>query len=840
MILKDFSHAFRAATASPGFATVAILSLALGIGANAAIFSLWKSVAFGSLPGVEDPGGLLIVTNPAASGLWRGRWNTTSDGPRSWVTFEEFEHLRDQATSFSALMAAQSSLNTWPVRVNNGAQEEVRGRMVSGEFFEVLGARPAAGRLFTRREDAGEPLYAVISHAFWQRRFGARPEAVGALLRLRDLTVTITGVAPPGFIGETNGQLPDMWLPLRLQPRVMPGNDFLRDQPPDKVMWLHVFGRLRPGVTPAQAEAQVNALLRANLESFYGNVGANRRREVLDQHLRVSPGARGVSATVGQFSSSLAVLLTAVGILLLIACANLANLLLARAAARRAEIAIRVSFGASRARLIRQLVGETLALAAVAGVAALSVAYLLHDVLVTMLQQADSWFTMSFALDFPVLAFTLGATLVTGLVVGVIPAVQMTRSDVAPHLRDQSRGAIGSRTELRSGRWLVAFQLALALPLLVGAGLLMRTVYNLQHPELGFRSERLLLARVNLGEAATDVGRRDRLLREIHTRLQSTQGIEAVTFSQLGLLGGGVSTAGIVVEGSALTAERPREGALDRVGAGYFATLGIPLRTGRDISAGDSAASHKVAVVNEAFVQRFFDGRSPIGLRITNAGDQDAGTAYEVIGVAGNARTHTLRGDVEARFFVPAEQRGSGAGSRVFIIRTAGSVASVAATVRAVASAVDPVLTVSEIAPLENRLAELTAEDGAVARLAIVFGIVALMLAAAGLYGVLSYSVSRRSGEIAIRIALGAQAQRVVGMIMRDSMGVVLAGLTAGAALAYPATRLIAGRLYEVAPQDPATIAAAIAGLLFVAAAAAYLPARRASRVNPMAALHKL
>ena len=446
-------------------------------------------------------------------------------------------------------------------------------------------------------------------------------------VQFRDVTVTIAGVAPPGFIGETNGQQPDMWLPLRLQPRVMPGNGFLRDQPPDKVMWLHVFGRLRPRVTSAQAEAHANAVLHAGLESFYGDVGADRRSEFLDQHLRVTSGARGVSATVGQFSSSLAVLLTAVGILLLIACANLANLLLARAAARRTEIAIRLSFGASRARLVRQLVTESLALAAVAGVAAIAVAYVLHDVLVTLLQQADSWFTLGFAFDLPVLAFTVAATVLTGLVVGVIPAVQMTRADVAPHLRDHSRGAIGSGAELRSGRWLVAVQLALALPLLVGAGLLARTVYNLQHPELGFRPERLLLARVNLGDAATDVERRDRLLRTLHERLQVTPGVSAVTFSQLGLFSGGISTDGIVVDGSGLTREAPRESALDRVGPGYFATLGIPLRTGRDVSPTDRADSHKVAIVNEAFVRRFFEGRNPIGMRITNSGDQGAGAS---------------------------------------------------------------------------------------------------------------------------------------------------------------------------------------------------------------------
>ena len=838
--MSDLRHAFRAAAAAPGFALAAIVSLALGIGANTAIFSLWKSAAHDSLPGVADPDRLVILTNPNALGQWRGSWSSTADGPRSWVTFEEFELLRDQTTAFSSLMATQSSLSTWPVRVESGRQEDVVGRLVSGQFFQVLGVRAAAGRLFSRRDDAVETAEAVISDAFWHRRFGGRATAIGTLLHFGDVTVTIVGVAPPGFSGETNGQRPpDVWLPLRLQPRVMPGADFLHDQPPDKVMWLHVLGRLQPGVTLAQAEAQANLVFRASLETFYGDVPANRRSESLDQHLRVSSASRGVSSTVNQFSGSLAVLMTAVGILLLIACGNLANLLLVRSAARRGEMAIRVALGASRGRLVRQLVIESLTLAAAAGIPAVFVAFPLHGALVTMLQQADAWFAVSFATDPGVLAFTTATTLITGLAVGLIPALQMSGSDAAPQLTDGHRGVIGSRAELRSGRALVAIQLALALPLLVGAGLLVQTMFNLQHPDIGFSPARLISARINLGEAAADANHRDRVLRDIQERLQATPGVDAATFSQLGLFSGGMSNAAVTVEGSALTQARPRDSALDRVGSGYFGTMGIPLLSGRDIASTDGADSRRVAIVNQAFVRYFLNGRNPLGLRITTGTLPDNATSYEVVGVAADARIQSLRGDVEPRFFVPAEQRESGSVSRTFLIRTRGEVASVAAAVRQIVSSVDTALTVSEIAPVEQHLAEFTAEDRAVARLALVFGLVAVLLAAAGLYGVLSYSVTRRAGEIAVRIALGAPSLRVVGMIVRDSFGVVLTGMAAGGVLAYFATRLIASRLYEVAPQDPATLVGAVIGLLGVAALAAYLPARHASRVEPIRALHQ-
>ena len=839
VIQQDLRHAVRTMIARPGFAVIAILSLALGIGANTAIFSLWNSVLYGSLPMVGNPEGLVMLTIPTSSGLWRGRWDSRTEGPRPWVSYAEFLDLRDHATSFASLMASESSLSEWQVRIDGGAPEEIRGRLVSGAFFQVLGVRPALGRLFTTREDEGEPPYAVISHAYWRRRLGGRPDVLGRSLTLSNTPVTIVGVAPAGFVGESSGQQPDLWLPLRLQPRVIRGSDWLRETPPDKVMWLHVFGRLKPGVTHAQAEAEANAVLQSNLEAFYGATTEERRREFLDQRLVLSSGARGSSGTLEQFSSSLSMLLAAVGILLLIACANLANLLLARGAARQSEIAIRVSLGASRGRLVRQLVTESLALAAMGGVAAIAVAYALHGVFLGMLQEAEPVFFVDLNVNVQVLTFGLAATLAAAFAFGLLPAWQMTRGDTAAHLKDHSRGAIGSVREMGSSRWLVSVQLALALPLLVAAGLLARTVYNLQNPDLGFRTERLLLAHVSMGELVLDVTRRDNLLREMRARLQRIPGVDTASFSMLGVLTSAMSTATIDVEGSALTSERGRDSALDRVAAGYFTTLGIPLRIGRDIADTDRIDSPRVTIVNEAFVERYFSGRHPLGLRVTTIDDNGGRVPYEVVGVAVDAHTHALRGEVEPRFFVPAEQRPSLGTTRTFLIRTFSSPAPLIPAVREALDQIDPGISVTDVSPTEDRIAVLTAEERTIARLASIFSVVALTLAAIGLYGVLSFGIARRASEIAIRIALGARPRRVVAMILRESFALVVAGLAAGGALGYLGSRLIANRLYGVRPDDPLTMGTATAVLIVVALGAAYLPARRASRVDPIAVLHQ-
>ncbi|MGA3237968.1 MAG: ABC transporter permease [Bryobacteraceae bacterium] len=837
VILQDLRYALRIMAASPSFTAVAILSLALGIGANTAIFTLWNGVLHRSLPGVHKPEELVMLSNPDDAGMWSGRWDGRTDGPRSWLTYGEFEQLRDRADSFSALMASQSSLDSWQVRVDGGGWEEVSGRLVSGGFFQVLGVGSAIGRVFTTAEDRAETPYAVISYSYWQRRFGGRLDVLGKTITMRQAALNIIGVAEPGFIGETNGQQPDLWISMRMQPRVIPGRDLLHDAPPVKAMWLNVFGRLKPGVTQAQAEAQANALFQAGLESFYGAAASgDRRREYLDQRLRIQPGARGASETRHAYSLSLTALLAAVGVLLLIACANLANLLLARGAARRPEIALRLSLGASRGRLIRQMVTESLALAALGGMAGLAAAWLLHGALVRMMAESDPKFHMGFALDPLVLAFALAATLAAAMLSGVLPAWQVTRHDAGATLKEQGRG--GSLGRMRSGRFLVSLQLALSLPLLVGAGLLARTVYNLQRADLGFPAERLLLVRVDLREATNDAARRNSLLGELRGQLQQIPGVRAASFSTLGVFSGGESSDTIEVENYAPKGDNDRGSALDVVGPGYFSTLGVPIALGREILESDHAGAPKVCVINEAFAKRFFDGRNPIGMRITWV-DEDKRTAYQVVGVARNARTKGLRGDVEPRYFVAAGQSPSPASNPFFLIRTAMETAPVMAAVRKRIESVNAALSIDSARSIEEQIAPLTAQDRTTAQLAVVFGSVALTLAAIGLYGVLSYGIARRKGEIAVRIALGAQPGRVIAMILGETIGLVAAGLALGGGLAFAASRLITSRLYGVAPQDPLTLVLAAGLLVAVAIGAAYLPARRASRLDPMAALRQ-
>jgi predicted permease len=436
VILQDLRYALRTMAANPGFAAVAVVSLALGIGANTAIFSLWNSVLHSPLPVVYKPEQLVMLSNPDDSGSWTGRWDGRTDGPRSWLTYGEFEQLRDHAGIFSDLMATQSGLERWQVRFDGGGWETARGRLVSGGFFHVLGVNPFIGHGFTAADDYRETPAAVISYNYWRRRFGARPDVLGKTIALPKVALIIIGVAPPGFIGETSGQQPDLWLPLRMQPGVLPGDDRLHDTPPVKKMWLNVFGRLKPGVTPAQAEVQANTLFQAGLESFYGAAASGERRsELLDQRLRIQSGARGASTARYNFSGSLTALLAAVGVLLLIACANLANLLLARGAVRKSEIALRLSLGASRGRLVRQLVTESLALAVMAGITGLAAAWLFHRALVQMMAQSDSRFHMSFALDPLVLAFALAATLAAALLFGLLPAWQVTGNDTVSALK---------------------------------------------------------------------------------------------------------------------------------------------------------------------------------------------------------------------------------------------------------------------------------------------------------------------------------------------------------------------------------------------------------------------
>jgi predicted permease len=445
--------------------------------------------------------------------------------------------------------------------------------------------------------------------------------------------------------------------------------------------------------------------------------------------------------------------------------------------------------------------------------------------------QTDEDFSMTFALDPVVFAFILAATVLAALLFGMLPAWQVTRADAGASLKEQSRGAIGVRGQTRAGRSLVALQLALSLPLLVGAGLLARTVYNLQHADLGFPSDRLLLVRVDLREAGYEPARREGVLRELVDEIARIPGVRSASFSQLGVFSGGESSATIDVEGHTPKGDDDRDSAFDRVGPRYFSTLGVPITLGREILESDRGDAPKVCVINEAFAKRFFERRNPIGMRVAMVNDA-ARASYQVVGVAGNGRTQALRGAIEPRFFVPLPGQ-----SPTLLVRTAAEAETAMGAVRKTIQNVDAALPIISAASVTEQIAPLIAQDRTTAELAVVFGAVALMLAAVGLYGVLSHGVVRRTAEIAIRIALGAQRSRVVSMILGETMWLLCGGLAVGAGMAYAGSRLIGSRLYGVAPQDPATLAAATGVLLLVALVAAYFPARRASRLDPMAAL---
>ena len=836
VLFEDLRYALRTMAARPAFSAIAILSLALGIGANSAIFSLWNSVLHATLAGVHNPGQLVILSNPDTAGGWHG----SARGDRDWLTYAEFEQLREQSRSFSGVMAAQSFLSQWRVRFNGSEWEEVHGRLVSNGYFQVLGVSPALGLVFEGDESTDSP-YAVISYNYWQRRFGGNADILGRTFRLRNASLTVIGVAPAGFQGETAGQQPDLWIPLRLQPSVMPGQDTLHDTPPSKTMWLHVFGRLKPGVTAARAEAESNAIFKTGLQAFYGNVAsAQQRLELLDQHLKVRPGARGASETRSNFSTSLTALLASAGALLAIACANLANLQLARGTARRPELALRVSLGASRRRILRLLITESMVLAVTGGLGGLAAAFLLHGALVRMIAQADEDFRMSFALDPLVLLFTTGVTLGAALLFGVLPAWQITGSDSVSGVREHSPNATGSVRAKRWGQLLVSLQLALSLPLLVGAGLLARTVYNLEHQvDLGYSAGRLLQVRIDPREAGYDTVRSGLLFRDLLGRIQQIPGVKAATFSENGIFTGSISRSSVEVEGFTGKQEQDREVAMEVVGPGYFSTLRIPIALGREITGEDGAGTSRVCVINQAFAQHFLAGWNPLGMRVTSTGGTKR-TACQVIGVAGNARTETPRGRAKPRFYIPATQPLEDKATPAhFLIRTTIETAPVLASVRRTVRRVNAALPISTALSLEEQMQRRTAQDHTAAQLAVVFGCAALALAATGLYGVLSYSIARRTGEIAIRMALGARPGRVITMILGETCALILSGVTAGAILAYVASRLITSQLYGISPQDPLTMAAAIGLLVLVALSAVYLPARRASRLDPMKALRQ-
>jgi predicted permease len=831
---QDLRHALRILVANPGFTAVAVLSLALGIGANTAIFSLLNGVLMSTLP-VRNPHELVMLTDPGSRGVAIGG----STGERALLTYGEFQRLQTENRTFASLLASSSSLERTHARIAGGEPEEVAIRLVSASYFAALGVPAFVGQTFDPRSEPaqGAAPYAVISHEFWQRRFGGRADVVGRIMTFRGGAVSVVGVAPASFFGETVGERPDAWIPLAMLSTVAPGRNWLPDESPvfEKVMWLHAFGRLAPGVTIERAQQHANLVFRQGLEAYYsGLANVEDRRRFVDQHLTLRPAATGASFLRQSFSEPLFVLLGAAALVLLIACANLGNLLLARTTARSREMSVRLALGAGRGRLVRQLLTESLSLAAIGGVVGLVVAVLLRAGLLRLV--GDAAISLPATIDLRTAAFVVGVTLAAGVFLGLLPALRTTQAQAVAGLREQGRGIAGSAAWLRVGKAVVIGQLALSLPLLVGAGLLARTLVNLQRVDLGYPKDGVLTVNIDAQPAAYDPVRKSDAFGRLLTRIQALPGVRVASYSNNGLFAGSDNGDQIVVEGYTSKGDNDRGSRYDAVGPGYFSTLGIPIVLGREITEQDRAGGPMVCVINETFAKRFFAGRHPLGLHVTQVyGDQR--NTYEIVGVVRDSRQNRLRGEIEHRFYTPATQPAAGLDAISFIIRPRGEGGQVLADVRRVIQQDEPRMAIGRVGAVGESVDRRLVQDRLLAQLSIAFGGVAVLLAAIGLYGVLSYGVARRTNEIGVRKALGAQSSTLMAMILRETGWLVLVGLVVGCAAAIGASRLIASRLYGLSPTDPVTLAAAIAGLALVAVLAAWLPAWRASRVDPLVAL---
>jgi predicted permease len=835
VIQQDLRHAIRILAANPGFTVIAVLLLALGIGANAAIFSLVNNVLMSTLP-VRDPQELVILTNPNASGVSIG----SSQGDRALLTYAEFRELQQRTPrSFLSVMASQSDTSEIQVRIGGAEPEPITTRMVSASYFPTLGIPALVGRTFLADEDKSEGAmpYAVISHEFWQRRFSGRADVVDQAIVVRGTPFTVIGVMPPAFFGETVGARPDVWLPLTMQMTIIPGRDWLHEKAGDteKVMWLHAFGRLRPGVTLEAAQAESNLVFRQTLTAYYGNGAwsADERKALSSSRLKLTMAATGASQVRQTFSEPLLVLLVAAGVVLLIACANLGNLLLARTTARYREMAVRLALGASRGRLMRQLITESLCLATLGGLAGLGAAIVMRGGLLYLL--SDN-ITLPPAIDLRVLGFVFLLTLVAGLIIGVLPALRITRADAVTGLKEQGRGLTGSAAWLRVGKLIVVVQLALSLPLLVGSNLLVRTFSNLQSVDVGYAKEQLWSVRVDTGAAGYDEARLPIAFEQLLARVREVSGVGRVTYSNNGLFGGGDSSDEIIVEGYTPRDGRRPGARYDQIGPDYFSMVGIPMRAGREITADDRAGGRMVCVINEAFAKHFFAGRNPIGLHVTQIYANQR-HMYEVVGVAADNRQGGLRAVVPDRFYVPATQPSAGIDAIAFLIRPAADAGSVLANVRRAIERAEPKMVITSTTSVTDAINARLVQDRLLGRLSVAFGVVALILAAIGLYGILSYGVARRTNEIGIRKALGAQQSTLMAMVMRETGWLLGIGLIVGIGLAAAGIRLIESRLFGLQSTDPVAFATATAILAIVAALATWLPAYRASRVDPLVAL---
>ena len=834
---QDVRYGLRTLGRTPMLAAVVVLSLALGIGANTAIFSVMNAVLLRSLP-VPEPDRLLLL-NWTAKG-WPERLMNDLEGSSrhingmSWsysFPSDVFGYLRSQARSFDNLVAFAANNDLANIGLN-GRADSARVQAVSGDFFLGLRIAPAAGRIFSPADDTDSaPPVAMVSYKLWRTRMGGGSSVDNQTIAVNGQPLTVVGVLPPGFEGIEPGSAPDVWITLTQYAHEMQRTDNFDIRQP-KVWWLGLIGRTKPGVSDVQAQAELRVLLDQALK--VGTPGVPRDADT--PVLAVEPAARGLDGLRRQFSTSLFLLMGMVGVVLLIACANVAGLLLARSTARQREIAVRLSLGAARWRIIRQLLTESVLLALAGGAAGLLLARWGADALVSLMSSGRHAIDLAVALDTRVLLFTALLSVACGVLFGLAPAWRATRVDIYPVLK-QNGGRISARGHgFVSGKVLVAGQVALCLLLLVGAGLLLRTLRRLQNVSLGFDHRQVVTFQVAPGLNGYKGEHLIGYYGDLQRRLASIPGVASVAFSQLGPIGSGESDTDFDIPGYTQPGKRA-DMHRHLVGGEYFSTLRIPVLLGRTVSEQDTGSSPLVASVNQRAVREYFHGDNPIGKTLQSGKAGAKPTVITIVGVVGDVKYNQIREDAPPTMYVSYQQRLQSANEMTFLLRANGDPRAVMSAVQREALAVDKNVPVMRLKTESEIVDQVLMLERLFAMLSSTFSGLALLLACVGLYGTIAYTVARRTNEIGIRMALGAERAAILRMVLRETLAIVAIGIALGLPLAWFSARLLRAELYELSPHDPVTIALAVLAIVLVTLAAGFLPARRAARVDPMVAL---
>ncbi len=822
-LVRDIRYAARQLWQNPGFATVAILSLALGIGANTAIFQLLDAVRLRLLP-VKSPEQLAMVQIANATNGRTGSFVTD----RAELTSGIWNLLRTQQQGFSGIAA-------WSPQQRNlsqgGEARNANTLMVSGDFFPVLGINPAIGRLLSSADDyrGCGTQGAVLSYAFWQKEYGGRATVLGSKIALDRQLFQIISVTPPSFHGVDVGRDFDVVVALCSEP-VFSGKDSWTDSP--STWWLAVIGRLKPGWTPERASAQLATtspgIFAATLPPQFDPVD---KKEYLHFHLGATRADKGVSALRSN-DNSLYILLALSGLVLLLACANLANLLLARASARQREMALRLTLGASRAHLMRQVLAESLLLALSGTVAGIALAQLLSRALISMLGSSQDSIFLDMALDWRVLGFAAGLAILTCLLFGLTPALQASHTDPGSAMKANGRGVTSGRNHFTLRRILVVTQVALSLVLLTGALLFARSFRNLLALDAGFEQDHLLVASFDYSPLKIPMDRRVAYKRELTDRVRAIPGVESLA---------GVFIVPISHNGWDNNVDVPggpqrQDTQFNSISSGFFQTMRVPLLAGRDFSETDTPTSPRVGIVNETFAKRFFHGANPVGKVISDSGKPDQ--TYQIVGLVKDTKYHTLREDFQPILFVAVSQEKEPGEGLTLMIRSSQSMESLVASVKRVAQQMNPAMVLT-FSVFKTQVRDDLVGERLMATLTGFFGALAIILAMVGIYGVISYMVIRRRNEIGVRMALGAARGKILFMVLRESILLLGIGAAVGTGLALAAGAADASLLYGLKPHDPLTLVASVLCLAFIVIVASFVPARRAATVDPMVVLRE-